>query len=146
MLPESGGRRVEVHGKALPEPENARLMRKAAEKKRKTKVSEVAKRAERRKKSNGEPECPLIRGKQQRGEGKQRALGKEKAAATRLERGKRKREREVATRKPWGERLKCGGKGGVIHGSFALEFGRERKAMVRNGRARDEGLTSRGVA
>ena len=53
MLPESGGRRVEVHGKALPEPENARLMRKAAEKKRKTKVSEVAKRVERRKKGNG---------------------------------------------------------------------------------------------
>jgi hypothetical protein len=66
-------------------------MRKAGEKERKTKVSEVAKRAERRKKSNGEPECPLIRGKQQRGEGKQRALGKEKAAATRLERGKRKK-------------------------------------------------------
>ena len=28
---------------------------------------------------------PLVRGKQQRGEGKQCALGKEKAAATRLE-------------------------------------------------------------
>ena len=43
------------------------------------------------------------------------------------------REREVATRKPWGEPLKCGREGGVIRGSFALEFGRERKAMVRNG-------------
>jgi hypothetical protein len=41
----------------------------------------VAKRVERRKKSNGTLECPRIRGKQQRGEGKQRALGKEKAAA-----------------------------------------------------------------
>ena len=48
----------------------------------------------------------------------------------------RERERgEVATRKPWGERLKCGRKGGVIGGSFALEFGREEKAMVRNGSA-----------
>jgi len=46
---------------------------------------------------------------------------------------KREREGEVATRKPWGKRLKCGGKGGVIRGSFALEFGREKKAMVRNG-------------
>ena len=45
------------------------------------------------------------------------------------------REGEVATRKPWGKRLKCGGKGGVIRGSFALEFGREKKAMVRNGSA-----------
>jgi hypothetical protein len=63
----------------------------------------------------------------------------------------REREGEVATRKPWGKRLKCGGKGGVIRGSFALEFGREKKAMVRNGgkcgaEQRDEGLTSRGVA
>ena len=33
-----------------------------------------------------------------------------------------------------GERLKCGGKGGVIRGSFALEFGGEKKAMVRNGK------------
>ena len=41
MLPESGGRRVEVHGKALPEPENARLMRKLGKKNEKTKVSEV---------------------------------------------------------------------------------------------------------
>ena len=49
------------------------------------KVSEVAKRAEREKKSNGALACPRIRGKQQREEGKQRALGKEKAAATRLE-------------------------------------------------------------
>ena len=85
MLLESGGRRVEVRGEALPGPENARLMRKAVERERKTKVSEVAKRVERRKKSNGEPECPRIRDIQQRGEGKQRALGKEKAAATRLE-------------------------------------------------------------
>ena len=82
MLLESGGRRVEVHGKALPGPENARLMRKAGEKERKTKVSEVAKRVERRKKSNGAPESARIRENQQRGEGKQRALGKEKAAAT----------------------------------------------------------------
>ena len=54
-------------------------------KRTKKKVSEVAKRVERRKKSNGEPECPRIRGNQQRKECKQRALGKEKAAATRLE-------------------------------------------------------------
>jgi hypothetical protein len=39
----------------------------------------------------------------------------------------REREREVVTRKPWRERLKCGGKGGVIRGSIALEFGREKK-------------------
>ena len=39
----------------------------------------------------------------------------------------------MATRKPWGEPLKCGREGGVIRGSFKLEFGRERKAMVRNG-------------
>ena len=32
MLLESGGRRVEVRGEALPGPENARLMRKAGEK------------------------------------------------------------------------------------------------------------------
>jgi hypothetical protein len=49
----------------------------------------VAKRVERRKKSNGAPESARIRDKQQRGEGKQRALGKEKAAATLLERGKK---------------------------------------------------------
>jgi hypothetical protein len=60
-------------------------MRKAGEKERKTKVSEVAKRVEKRKKSNGALARPRIRDKQQRGEGKQRALGKEKAAATRLE-------------------------------------------------------------
>ena len=59
--------------------------RKAGEEERKTKVSEVAKRVKRRKKSNGELGVPRIRGKQQREEGKQRALGKEKAAATRLE-------------------------------------------------------------
>jgi hypothetical protein len=47
----------------------------------------------------------------------------------------RDKERKVATRKPWGERLKCGRKGGVIRGSFALQFVRERKAMVRNGSA-----------
>ena len=35
MLLESGGRRVEVHGKALSGPENARLMRKAGEKRTK---------------------------------------------------------------------------------------------------------------
>ena len=61
------------------------MMRKAEEKRRKTKVSEVAKRVERRKKSNGALHCPRIRDKQQPGEGKQRVLGKEKAAATRLE-------------------------------------------------------------
>ena len=44
-----------------------------------------------------------------------------------LRQRERERGREVATRKPWGERLKCGRKGGVIRGSFALEFGRERK-------------------
>ena len=33
---------------------------------------------------------------------------------------KREREREVATRKPWDERLKCGRKGGVIRGSLPL--------------------------
>ena len=54
-------------------------------KERKTKVSKVAKRVERKKKSNGEPACPRIRGNQQIEEGKQRALSKEKAAATRLE-------------------------------------------------------------
>jgi hypothetical protein len=59
-------------------------MRKAGEKERK-KVSKVAKRVERRKKSNGALARPRIRDKQQRGEGKQRVLGKEKAAATRLE-------------------------------------------------------------
>jgi hypothetical protein len=76
---------VDVGGKALLEPENSRLMREAEEKERKTKVSEVAKRVERRKKSNGAPACPRICDNQQREEGKQRALGKEKAAATRLE-------------------------------------------------------------
>ena len=50
------------------------------EKERKTKISEVAKRVERRKKSNGAPACPRIRDNQHREEGKQRALGKEKAA------------------------------------------------------------------
>jgi hypothetical protein len=60
-------------------------MRKAEEKEQKTKVSEVAKRVERRKKSNGALAHRRIRDKQQREEGKQRALGKEKAAATRLE-------------------------------------------------------------
>jgi hypothetical protein len=43
----------------------------------------VAKRVERRKKSNGEPERPRIRDIQLKGECKQRALGKEKAAAMR---------------------------------------------------------------
>ena len=79
MLLESGGRRVEVRGEALPGPENARLMRKAVERERKTKVSEVAKRVERRKKSNGALACPRIRDNQHIEEGKQRALGKEKA-------------------------------------------------------------------
>ena len=77
MLLESGGRRVEVHGKALLGP-------KSWGEERKTKVNEVAKRVERRKKSNGALDWPRISDKQQRGEGKQRALGKEKAAATRL--------------------------------------------------------------
>ena len=45
----------------------------------------MAKRVEREKKSNGVLACPRIRGKQQREEGKQRAFGKKKAAATRLE-------------------------------------------------------------
>ena len=52
------GEWVDVGGKALLGPENSRLMREAEEKERKTKVSEVAKRVERRKKSNGEPEYP----------------------------------------------------------------------------------------
>ena len=78
MLLESGGRRVEVHGKAL-------RGRKAGEEERKTKVSEVVKRVERRKKSNGALDWPRIRDKQQRGKGKQRALCKEKAAATSFE-------------------------------------------------------------
>ena len=60
-------------------------MREAEEKERKTKVSEVAKRVERKKKAMAHWSAPLVRGKQQRGKGKQRALGKEKAAATRLE-------------------------------------------------------------
>src|SRR5580658_9661866 len=85
MLLESSRRRVDVCGKALLGPENSRLMREAEEKERKTKVSEVAKRVERRKKSNGALARPRIRDKQQRGEGKQCALGKENAAATRLE-------------------------------------------------------------
>ena len=71
-------RRLEVRGKALLAPENAHLMQK-------TKVSGVAKRPREKKKSNGELERPRIRGKQQRGEGKQGALEKEKAAAMRLE-------------------------------------------------------------
>ena len=85
MLLESSGRRVGACGKALLGTENSRLMREAEEKERKTKVSEVAKRVERRKKSNGAPACPRIRHNRQREEGKQRALGKEKAATTRLE-------------------------------------------------------------
>jgi hypothetical protein len=44
-----------------------------------------------KKKSSGAPACPRIRDNQQREEGKQRALGKEKAAVTRLERVKRKK-------------------------------------------------------
>ena len=72
------GEWVGVGGKALLGPENPRLMREAEEKERKTKVSEVAKRAEREKKSNGALACPRIRGKQQREEGKQSALGRRK--------------------------------------------------------------------
>ena len=79
------GEWVDVGGKALLGPENSRLMREAGERERKTKVSEVAKRVERRKKSNGALACPRIRDNQHIKEGKQRALGKEKAAATRLE-------------------------------------------------------------
>ena len=45
------GEWVGVGGKALLGPENPRLMREAEEKERKTKVSEVAKRVERRKKA-----------------------------------------------------------------------------------------------
>ena len=45
----------------------------------------------------------------------------------------REREREVPTRKPWGKRLKCGGKAGVIRGSLRLSLGEREKAMVRNG-------------
>jgi hypothetical protein len=63
-------------------------MRKAEEKERNTKVSEVAKRVERRKKSNGALDCPRIRGKQQRGEDKQRPLSKEKAAAIDVDKAK----------------------------------------------------------
>jgi hypothetical protein len=66
------------------DPEKARLMRKAGEKNEK-KVSSVAQRVERKKKGMALRNAPLVRGKQQRGEGKQSALGKEKAAATRLE-------------------------------------------------------------
>ena len=79
------GEWVDICGKALLGPENLRVMREAEEKERKTKVSEVAKRVERKEKSNGAPACPRIRDKQQREEGKQRTLSKEKAAATRLE-------------------------------------------------------------
>ena len=60
-------------------------MRETEEKEGKTKVSEVAKCVERKKKSNGALARPRIRDNQQIEEGKQRALGKEKAAATRLE-------------------------------------------------------------
>ena len=81
---ESGGRRVEVRGKALPGPENARLMRKAGERERK-RFSVEAKRIERKKNGMELRSPPPVRGKQQPGEGKQRALGKEKASAMSLE-------------------------------------------------------------
>src|ERR1700734_3319983 len=91
---ECRGARVEEQGEdvelesgstSAERPENSRLMREAEEKERKTKVSEVAKRVERKKKAMAHWSAPLVRGKQQRGKGKQRALGKEKSAATRLE-------------------------------------------------------------
>ena len=72
------GEWVGVCGKALLVPENSHLMSEAEEIERKTKVSEVAKRVEGRKKSNGALARPRIRDKQQREEGKQRALVKEK--------------------------------------------------------------------
>jgi hypothetical protein len=82
-LPKSGGRRVEVRERLCRPGERALEEKSWGE--RMKKVSEVAKRAERRKKSNGEPECPRIRDNQQREEGKQCALRKEKATATPLE-------------------------------------------------------------
>ena len=108
------------------------LTRSLAKKKSEKRKSARWKNAkERRKKSNGELECPRIRDIQQRRVGKQRALGKEKAAATSLEKRKRKktylgvfefrnggaerdREREVARRKQWGAVFKIGKNGGVI--------------------------------
>src|SRR5580658_5743702 len=121
-------------------------------------------------------ESRRIRDNQQRGEGKQCALGKEKAAATCLEQRKRKKTnlgftdfrhyalecRNVgmpAQRERERERWRPGNRAaGVLSGRkgrrdprfVALEFVREKKAMVRNGECgaeqRDEGLTSRGVA
>jgi hypothetical protein len=65
--------------------ERALDLRKPGEKRTKNEGQRGSKTRREKKKSNGELECPGIRGKQQQGEGKQRALGKEKAAATCLE-------------------------------------------------------------
>jgi hypothetical protein len=86
------GEWFDVCGKAPLGQESARLMREAEEKERKTKVSEVAKRVEKKKKSNGAPESARIRDNPQRKEGKQRALGKEKAAEPLPESPRRRRE------------------------------------------------------
>ena len=87
-LPESGGRRVEVRGSAGP---GAHALDEKSWGDR-TKKGQLGGTTRREKKKamacwNG----PLAGGKQQGVEGKQRALGKEKAAETRLERGKRKK-------------------------------------------------------
>ena len=78
------GEWVDACGKALLGPENA-LDARSWGRRTKNEGQRGAKRVERRKKSNGASACPRIRGKQHIEEGKQRALGKEKAAATRLE-------------------------------------------------------------
>jgi hypothetical protein len=60
-------------------------MRKAGEKERKRKSARWHNAQREKKKAMVRRNDPLVRGKQQQGEGKQRALGKEKAAAIRLE-------------------------------------------------------------
>ena len=65
--------------------------------------------------------------------------------------GQRERERERwRAENRAADVFKHGGNGGVIRGSFALEFGREKKAMVRNGecgaeqRSKEGGSLTRG--
>src|SRR6202046_2139859 len=127
-------------------------MREAEEKEQKTKVSEVAKSVERRKKSNGASARPesATNSKERRVNNalsarrrpprlvwseereRKRTLGSPiSTLCLRMSEcrnaGAEKRERAEAS---GGERKTVrqhGGNGGVIHGSFALEFGRERK-------------------
>ena len=77
MLLESGSTSAE---RLCLGPENSRLMRKLREK-NENEGQRGGKTRREKKKSNGAPACPRIRAKQQREESKQRALGKEKAAA-----------------------------------------------------------------